>query len=40
MPPKFTAVAPEKLDPVMVTLVPPALGPVLGEVPVTAGGPL
>ena len=39
-PPKFTAVAPVKLDPVMVTTVPPPFGPVLGEIPVTAGGPL
>jgi hypothetical protein len=35
--PKFTAVAPVKLLPVMVTLVPPAIGPLLGEIPVTAG---
>jgi hypothetical protein len=36
-PPKLTAVAPVKLVPVMVTLVPPAVVPVLGEIPVTVG---
>ena len=36
--PNFTAVAPLRLVPVMVTLVPPALGPVLGLMPVTVGG--
>jgi len=30
LPPKLTAVAPEKLVPVMVTLVPPDVGPVFG----------
>jgi hypothetical protein len=33
--PNFTAVAPVKLVPVMVTLVPPPVGPVLGETDVT-----
>jgi hypothetical protein len=36
-PPIVTAVAPVKLVPVMVTLVPPAVGPLLGLMPVTAG---
>jgi hypothetical protein len=35
--PKLTAVAPVKLLPVMVTLVPPAIGPPVGETPVTVG---
>jgi len=39
VPPKFTAVAPVKLVPVMTTLVPPASGPDVGEIDVTAGGP-
>ena len=38
LPLKLTAVAPEKSVPVMVTAVPPAVGPVAGEIPVTAGG--
>ena len=38
MPPKLTAVAPLKLVPVMVTTVPPAVGPLLGLTPVTLGG--
>src|SRR5258708_37061249 len=37
--PKLTAVAPEKLVPVMVTLVPPDVGPVFGLTLVTVGGP-
>src|SRR5260370_31358742 len=37
--PNLTAVAPEKLVPVMVTLVPPDVGPVFGLTLVTAGGP-
>jgi hypothetical protein len=37
--PKVTAVALEKLVPVMVTLVPPDVGPVLGLTLVTVGGP-
>jgi len=36
--PNLTAVAPEKLVPVMVTLVPPDVGPVFGLMLVTAGG--
>ena len=35
--PNFTAVAPVKLVPVMVTLVPPAVGPLVGLTPVTVG---
>jgi hypothetical protein len=35
--PKWTAVAPVKLVPVMVTLVPPAAGPDVGLMPVTVG---
>src|ERR1700730_3118290 len=35
--PKFTAVAPVKLVPVMATLVPPAVGPLVGEIEVTLG---
>ena len=37
--PKLTAVAPEKPLPVIVTVVPPASGPDVGEIDVTAGGP-
>ena len=29
--PNFTAVAPDKFEPLMVTLVPPAVGPELGS---------
>ena len=36
-PPKCTAVAPVKLAPVIVTEVPPAVGPQLGLTPVTPG---
>ena len=35
--PNITAVAPVKPLPVMVTLVPPAVGPDDGEIPATAG---
>jgi len=35
--PKLTAVAPRKSVPVMVTLVPPVSGPLLGLTAVTAG---
>ncbi len=35
--PKATAVAPVKLVPVMVTVVPPAVGPEVGLTPVTVG---
>ena len=35
--PNFTAVAPVKLVPVMVTVVPPAVGPELGLTAVTVG---
>ena len=37
VPPKVTAVAPVKFVPVMVTLVPPAVGPVFGDTVVTVG---
>src|SRR5436853_1689264 len=36
--PNLTAVAPEKLVPVMVTLLPPDDGPVFGLMLVTVGG--
>jgi hypothetical protein len=36
-PPNFTAVAPLKLVPVIVTKVPPATGPPVGEIDVTVG---
>lgn len=35
--PKLTLVAPVRLVPVIVTLVPPAVGPVVGEMLVTVG---
>ena len=35
--PNFTAVAPVKLVPVMVTLVPPVAGPEVGARPLTVG---
>ena len=35
--PKVTAVAPERLVPVMVTVVPPAPGPDVGEIELTVG---
>ena len=38
MPPKLTALAPVKSVPVMVTAVPPVVGPELGLTPVTVGG--
>ena len=36
-PPKVTAVAPVKADPVMVTVVPPIDGPLVQLIRVTAG---
>ena len=36
--PNFTAVAPVKLVPVIVTEVPPATGPAVDEIPVTSRG--
>jgi len=36
--PKDTDVAPVRFVPVTVTNVPPAVGPELGEIPVTDGG--
>jgi hypothetical protein len=36
-PPKATAVAPVKPDPVIVTDVPPATGPAAGDTPATTG---
>jgi len=38
-PPKRTLVAPVKFVPVMVTVVPPVLGPEVGETLVTVGAP-
>ena len=38
VPPNFTLVAPEKLVPVTVTVVPPTVGPDVGEMLVTVGG--
>ena len=38
VPPTVTAVAPVRLVPVMLMLVPPAVGPALGDTPVTVGG--
>ena len=35
--PKLTAVAPLKFVPVIVTVVPPATGPEVGEIDVTVG---
>ena len=35
--PKVTAVAPPRLVPVRVTVVPPACGPLVGEMEVTVG---
>ena len=37
VPPNFTALALLKLVPVMVTLVPPAVGPLAGVIAVTVG---
>ena len=37
--PKVTAVAPDKLVPVMITVVAPDAGPVVGEIEVTVGAP-
>jgi hypothetical protein len=36
-PPKVTEVAPVKFEPFTVTDVPPAVGPLVGEIEVTAG---
>ena len=38
VPPRVTAVTPVNLAPVMVMLVPPAVGPLVGEILVTVGG--
>ena len=38
VPPNFTLVTPVKLVPVTVTVVPPAVGPEVGEMLVTVGG--
>ena len=35
--PNLTAVAPDKLVPVITTLVPPAVGPLVGETEATVG---
>ena len=37
LPPKLTSVAPVKSVPAMVTEVPPAVDPLLGETPLTTG---
>ena len=37
--PNLTLVAPARLVPVIVTLVPPPVGPEAGLIPVTAGEP-
>jgi hypothetical protein len=37
--PNFTVASTVKFVPVMVTTVPPAVGPLLGLTPVTVGGP-
>ncbi len=37
VPPNLTAVTPVNPVPVIVTLVPPAVGPLAGEIEVTAG---
>ena len=37
-PPKLTPVAPARSVPVIVTTVPPAMVPLAGETPLTAGG--
>ena len=37
MDPNITAVAPLKMVPVIVTVVPPAADPLVGEMPVTVG---
>ena len=36
--PNFTPIAPEKLEPLMVTWLPPDAGPAFGETDVMAGG--
>ena len=36
--PKLKAVVPAKPEPVIVTLVPPAEGPLFGETPLITGG--
>ena len=36
--PNFTAVAPERFVPVIITEVPPPVGPEVGEIEVTVGG--
>jgi len=36
-PPKLTRLAPDRLLPLIVTEVPPPVGPLAGESPVTAG---
>ena len=38
LPPMVTAVAPVRLVPVIVTEVPPIIGPAVGEIPVIVGG--
>jgi hypothetical protein len=38
--PKVTAVVPVKFVPVIVTEVPPVVGPAVGEIEVTVGAPV
>jgi len=39
-PPKLTPLAPARLVPVIVTTVPPPVGPLVGDIAVTTGGGL
>ena len=38
VPPNVTVVAPPRFDPLMVTMVPPAVGPAAGDTPAMPGG--
>ena len=40
VPPNETPVAPRRFVPVIVTVVPPPLGPDVGLIPVTVGPPM
>ncbi|MNE07162.1 hypothetical protein D3C80_997690 [compost metagenome] len=39
IPPKVTVVAPARFVPLMVTVVPPPVGPLFGAIDVTVGAP-
>ncbi|MNR38019.1 hypothetical protein D3C85_1560910 [compost metagenome] len=39
VPPKVTPVTPVKFVPVMLTVVPPVIGPLVGAIDVTVGAP-